>query len=201
MDQQCATSGCDSPVTIEGFLVAYGGAVILPLAVIEGPIVSVVTGLLTERGFFHWYWALTLLVTGDLLGDLGYYWLGRTAGNPVVVLGRRFGLRVAPGPELQRKLSGDATRMMLIGKWTHTLGFLVLTGCGALRVPLPKFLLVNLAATIPKTGVLFAVGYFAAGYIPLLERHAVLAAVVLCVIGGVAIVWSNMRAGVPRASQ
>ena len=33
------TSGCEPPVTLDGFLIAHGSALILPLAVIEGPFV------------------------------------------------------------------------------------------------------------------------------------------------------------------
>ena len=36
---------------------------------------------------------------------------------------------------------------------------------GMLRVPLSRFLLVNLIGTLPKTAVLFSVGYFAGDHI------------------------------------
>jgi membrane-associated protein len=188
-------------VTIESFLIAYGSGLLLPLAVIEGPIVSVLAGFLSARGYFLWYWALGLLVCGDLIGDLIYYYLGRTAGTPLAVLGRRFGLRSTPSPELQRKLERSATKMLFIGKWTHSIGFLVLVASGMLRLPLAKFMLVNLLATLPKSALLFAIGYFAAGYLPVFEHHAVLATIGLCVVGGSAILLVARRAGLIRADR
>jgi membrane-associated protein len=174
-------------VTIESFLVAHGSALILPLAVIEGPIVTVITGFLAARDYFVWYWALCLLVCGDVIGDLLYYWVGRTAATPLARLSARFRLRCVPSPDLQRDLVQNASKMLLIGKWTHSIGFLVLTGSGMFRVPLGQFLLVNLLGTIPKTAVLFSIGYFAGRDYLFFERHAVLAAVMLCILGSSAI--------------
>lgn len=188
-------------MTIEGFLIAHGSALILPLAVIEGPIVTVVTGFLSARGYFDWYWALSLLVCGDLIGDLIYYGLGRTAGTPLAGLGRRFWPRRAPSAELRRDLTANATKMLFIGKWTHTIGFLVLTGSGMLRVPLARFMLVNLVATIPKSAVLFGAGYFAANDYGFFERHAIWTAIILSIVGGSAILLVIRRAGAVRARQ
>jgi membrane protein DedA with SNARE-associated domain len=194
-------SGCDCPVTVEGFLIQYGSALLLPLAVIEGPIVSVVAGVLSAHGYFDWYSALGLLVCGDLIGDLIYYYLGRTAQTPLTTLGRRLSLRSTPSPELQGRLERSATKMLFIGKWTHSIGFLVLIGSGMLRVPLAKFMLVNLLATLPKSTLLFGIGYFFAGYFPFFEHHAVLATIILCVIGGSAILLVVRRAGLIRVDR
>jgi membrane-associated protein len=197
----CATNGCKSPVTIEGFLIAYGGALILPLAVIEGPVVSIITGFLAARLYFPWYWAFALLVCGDLIGDLLYYWIGRTAGTPLAALGRRFGERFVPGRELQEDLSRNVNKMLFVGKWTHSVGFLVLIGSGMLRVPLARFAFVNLLATLPKSAVLFGIGFFAGGYYKLVEGHAVLAAIMLFVVGSLAILFIVRRATAIRARQ
>jgi membrane-associated protein len=185
-------------VTIETFLIAHGSALILPLAVIEGPIVTVITGFLSAREYFAWYWALCLLLGGDLIGDLICYCVGRTAAAPLARLSARFGLRCVPGPGLQRDLARNASKMLLIGKWTHSVGFLVLTGSGMLRVPLGQFLRVNLIASIPKTGVLFAVGYFAGYDYLFFERHAIPLALVLGTLGCSVIVMI-IRAGINRA--
>jgi membrane protein DedA with SNARE-associated domain len=158
-------------VTADGFLIAYGSALILPLSVVEGPVVSAATGFLSAQGYFGWKLAIALLVCGDLAGDLIYYWIGRTGAAPLSGLGRRLGLRGAVSPELQRNLKEHSTKMLLIGKWTHSIGCLVLVGSGMLRLPLPRFLLVNLLATLPKSAALFAFGYFAGNHISFLQDH------------------------------
>jgi membrane-associated protein len=174
-------------VTLDGFLIAHGSALILPLAVVEGPVVSVLTGFLAACGYFKWYWALCLLVCGDLTGDLICYWIGRTGGTRLAALGRRIGMRTIVTADLQRGLAHNAAKMLVIGKWTHSIGWLVLIGSGMLGVPLPRFILVNLLATVPKSAVLFGLGYFAGEHYPLFEQHVLLGTIALCAIGGAAI--------------
>jgi membrane-associated protein len=171
-------------VTISGFLIAHGSALILPLSVIEGPVVSIVTGLLSSQGYFDWYWALLLLVCGDLIGDVIYYGIGR--------LGR--GMRRGLAPGLRMALTQNAGKMLLIGKWTHSLGCAILIGSGVVRVPVARFLLVNLIATVPKSAVLFGVGYFIGDHFPLLERHSALLAVALGLAGAASMGLVLLRA-------
>ncbi len=179
-------------VTLDGSLIAHGSALILPLAVIEGPFVSVVAGFLSAQGYFDWLWALCLLVLGDLLGDLLYYWVGRSGKTGLTSLLRRFGVRSTVTPEMQLHLKDHAAKMLFIGKWTQSIGVVVLVGSGMLRLPLPQFLLVNLIATVPKSAVLFSVGYFAANHIEMLTHHMVIGSVVLGAVG-VASIWLVLR--------
>jgi membrane-associated protein len=176
-------------VTATGFLIPHGSALILPMSVIEGPIVSVATGLLSSNGYFVWHWALFLLVCGDLIGDVIYYGIGR--------LGRGVGRGLSPG--LRAALAHNAGRILLIGKWTHSLGCVVLIGSGMVRVPLARFLLVNLIATTPKSALLFSIGYFIGNHFPLLERHSLLVTVTLGIGGLVSMGWVLLHAGKVRA--
>jgi membrane protein DedA with SNARE-associated domain len=174
-------------VTLDGFLIAHGSALILPLSVIEGPVVTIVTGFLTAQGYFDWRWAFFMLVCGDLIGDVIYYWIGRNGITPLRLLGRRIGVRGTISPDLQQQMKQNAVKMLLIGKWTHSIGCLVLVGAGMLRVPLPRFLLINLLATLPKSAVLLSIGYFAGVHIAFFERHAGFIAFALTVAGALAI--------------
>ena len=176
-------------MTLDGFLIAHGSALILPMAVIEGPFVSVLTGFLSAQGYLPWLAALILLICGDLIGDVIYYWIGRTSRTPLSGLGQRLGMRPVLTPELQRGLTQNAAKMLFIGKWTHSIGCLVLIGSGMLRLPLARFILVNLVATVPKSALLFSLGYFAGDhYSVFFERHSALAMILLCAVGVAAMV-------------
>jgi membrane-associated protein len=126
---------------------------------------------------------LLLLVCGDLIGDVIYYWIGRTGITPLSFLHRRPCISAAITPAVQRNLMHNATKMLLVGKWTHTIGFLVLIGSGMLRLPLPRFILINLLATLPKSAVLLGLGYFAGDHYPFFERHVMLGATAACTAG------------------
>ncbi len=183
-------------MTSDGVLIAYGSVLILPLSVIEGPVVSIVTGFLSGQGYFHWYWALCLLVAGDVIGDVLFYWLGRTGRTPLAGLVRRLGVRRTVPREVQDGLRQNAAKMLFIGKWTHSIGWFVLIGSGMLHLPLPRFIVLNLLATIPKSAVLFSVGYFATDCFPLLERHYALGTMALCGLGvaGIAVILQKADA-------
>jgi membrane protein DedA with SNARE-associated domain len=174
-------------VTIETFLLAHGSALILPLSVAEGPLVGVLTGFLAAQGYFNIPLAVALLLSGDLIGDLIYYAIGRFGAGRLAWLSARLGVAHRLTPSVQHGLKENATRMLLIGKWTHSVGFAVLIGCGVLRIKLPRFLLINLLAAVPKIGVLFGLGYFAGDHYGFAERHAVLMSIVLGAAGVVAI--------------
>jgi membrane protein DedA with SNARE-associated domain len=70
----------------------------------------------------------------------------------------------------------------------------VLIGSGMVRVPLARFLLVNLLATLPKIALLFGVGYFVGDHFLLLEDHSIVVAVTLGVAGLASMGWVLLRA-------
>jgi membrane protein DedA with SNARE-associated domain len=181
-------------VTLDAFLIAHGSALILPLAVVEGPFVSIASGFLAARGYVGWVLAFCLLACGDVIGDVMYYWVGRSGKTPLGFVLRRLGVRGTLSPQMQARLKDNATQVLLIGKWTQSAGLLVLVGCGMLRVPLPRFILVNTLATLPKTAVLMAVGAVAGNHVATLEDHATLTAIVLGLIAVVAILLVLRRA-------
>jgi membrane protein DedA with SNARE-associated domain len=182
---------------------AHGSALILPLAIVEGPIVTVLAGFLSAKDYFDWHWAFCLVICGDLAGDVICYGFGRAGGGPLAGLGRRLGVRRAITPALRHGLVHNSAKMLFIGKWTHSIGFLVLIGSGMLRVPLARFILVNLLASVPKCAVLFAVGMFAGDGWALAEHDGIAAIIALGAVGAVAMVLifrgaGGIRAGGPR---
>jgi membrane protein DedA with SNARE-associated domain len=201
MAQKPDTNACDTRVTLDGFLIAHGTALILPLAVIEGPFVSIATGFLAARGYFNGVLAFCLLATGDVVGDVLYYWVGRSGTAPLATVLRWIGVRATVPAKMQARLKANATRMLLIGKWTQSAGLVVLIGSGMLRISLPRFVLVNALATLPKTAVLMGIGAIAGEHVAVLEDHTTLTAIVLGVIGVAAIIVVLRRADGMRAGE
>jgi len=143
---------------LSAFLAAHGLALLLPLSIIEGPLVSLLAGVLCAQGVLAWQWVLPLLVLGDLLGDLLYYAIGRFSHGGLHRLAIRLRLPVQRGEAWADRVAAHATRMLLIGKWTHVIGALVLIAAGAARIGLARFLIINLLATVPKSALLLGAG-------------------------------------------
>jgi membrane protein DedA with SNARE-associated domain len=165
---------------LSAFVAAHGLLLLLPLAVIEGPIVSLLAGMLCSQGILDWYLVLPLLVLGDLVGDMICYGAGRFSTGWLHSLAVRLRLPLQVGADLIERVSGHATRMLLIGKWTHAIGALVLVASGIARVPVWQFLAVNTLATLPKSALLLGLGIWAGGHVvALFARFGVLVPVLL----------------------
>ena len=64
---------------IQHYLAVYGYAALLPLAIIEGPAVTVFAAFLAAQGVFEVVGVYAIVVLGDLVGDVLHYAVGRWA--------------------------------------------------------------------------------------------------------------------------
>ena len=138
----------------------YGIAILAPLAVIEGPIVTIIAAYLASQSLLRLSDVIVCVILADLVGDGLHYALGRYGLKKLSPKWRaRFGLSRGRLATLIRAFRKNGVRMLLIGKLTHAAGFAVLIAAGAARMPFGRFILANLVATIPKSLAFVAVGY------------------------------------------
>jgi membrane protein DedA with SNARE-associated domain len=138
----------------------YGYAVLLPIAILEGPAITVVAGAMVAAGQLNGPVAFVLLVAADLVGDAVYYGLGRFGHAPVV---HRIGAWLSLTPErlqpLEQRFRDNDWKLLMIGK-TQALGSLILYFAGASRVNFARFMGLNIVGTLPKVLIFLAAGYF-----------------------------------------
>ena len=140
-------------------LQSQGLLVLFFLAVVEGPIVTIVGGFLADRGHFDLVAVYVLVVTADLVGDVLCYFIGSFGLGPALDRwGERFGIRPQYRLTLERQLDSHAGKVLLVGKLTHSVGFVVLFAAGAIRMRLDRFVLFNLLGTLPKSAFFLAIG-------------------------------------------
>jgi membrane protein DedA with SNARE-associated domain len=128
--------------------------------VIEGPAVSVVAGALVASGQFDGIVVASMLIAADLVGDALYYSLGRWGHTPFL---RRLEKWLSLTEERFRPLEEGFRRhdwkILLIGK-TQPFGSLILFFAGATKMPVGRYLIFNLLATVPKVVLFGGAGYF-----------------------------------------
>lgn len=184
--------------TVVHLIQADGLLLLFPLAVVEGPIVTIITGWLGRLGYFSLGWAMLVLVLADLLGDSLLYAFGR-AGTYLLPQKLRLALGVTDARIAQVALhfSKHGGRTLLVAKLTHTFGFVALVAAGTSRMSFPVFLSFNLLGTIPKTLFFLLVGY-AAGEAHVTIGHWIGRASLGMAILGIAILsiwhWKRARA-------
>lgn len=138
----------------------HGLLLLLALAILEGPIVSVIAGWLVRLGYLQFASVVVVCIVADLIGDGLLYCIGRAAKGVLPDrMWRRF--RASTGGEhgLLEHFQKEGGRILIIGKLTHSLGFAALMGAGAARMPLLSFFWYNLVATVPKSLFFVVLGY------------------------------------------
>lgn len=160
-----------SPIVM--WLLAYRYPIILPLAVVEGPVVMLLSGILIRAGLFDFWPVYLLLLIGDLIGDVGWYWVGRHGGRRFI---EKYGGLVSVTNErieqVERFFQTHHTRILFISKITMGFGFAIATlmAAGASRIPFRKYLLINFIGGFIWTGILIAIGYFLGNFYVTIDR-------------------------------
>ena len=129
-------------------LAAHGVALVAPLALIEGPIMTILAAWLAQRGVLDVGAVTVTVILADLLGDALLYAAGRHGGRAVL---RVLRLGDAQVDTLALSLRARAPALLIGAKLTHAAGAAVLFAAGAAHVPFGLFMACNLAATLPKS--------------------------------------------------
>lgn len=147
-------------VEIAGVITDHGIAILAPLAVIEGPIVTVIAAYMASLNLLDLVDVILCVIIADVVGDCILYAMGRGMFDWLpLALRRRVGVSRRRMAQFVRTFRDHGVRVLVIGKLTHAAGFAVLIAAGAARMPFMTFVLVNLLATIPKSLALVALGY------------------------------------------
>jgi membrane protein DedA with SNARE-associated domain len=184
--------------TIFNWIAVYGYFVILPIAILEGPIITVISAFLSSQGYFNGYILFFILVLGDILGDLLYYAIGRYGKKRVLLRwGHHFGLTEKRLKKIESHFHAHSGKTLLIGKLTHSMGWAALTGAGVAEMPVGKFIFYNFIGIIPKTLFFFVIGYYA-GYAyqkinSYIDQVALILFIVIIIIGVGAYIWSKRK--------
>lgn len=132
------------------------------ICIIEGPILTVLSGILVHLGAFPLIPIYIALVFGDLFGDVVWYWVGRKFGHPFVrKFGKYFSIEEKEISTVTHVFQKYDTRILIISKLTMGLGFSTVTlfTAGLVKVPFKKYFIINAAGQLFWTALLLAIGY------------------------------------------
>ncbi|MFH0833804.1 MAG: hypothetical protein V2A63_00230 [Patescibacteria group bacterium] len=142
-------------------LLNYKYVILVPLTIIEGPIVSVIAGMLVALGDLNPFAAYGIIVGGDIFGDSFYYFLGRFGRK---IFGGRAGkfLRIKPEKvERAKKLfENHHNKTIILAKLFHGIGFTGLIAAGSLKIPYLRYFLLCLATTLFQAAGFLLLGFF-----------------------------------------
>lgn len=143
---------------ITALISAYRYWVILPFALFEAPMMSIVIGFFAATGQLNLYLAFGIVVLGNSVGDTALYAFGRWY-RPLFA---RIGLRLNLSAERVRMVldyfEKRGRRAIVISKLVHGVGFTGLIVAGSIRIPFRRFIVTCFIVTITQSAVLAALG-------------------------------------------
>jgi membrane protein DedA with SNARE-associated domain len=137
----------------------YG--LLFPAVLIEGPVATIIAGVLVAHDQLNFLISLLIIVSADTLADLGYYTIGAFGEARIAQrIKTRLGITPDRLSNLKNLFYRHSAKTFLTGKILHGPGVVILIAAGAARVSLLRFFLYNLCITLIKSLVLLLVGYY-----------------------------------------
>jgi membrane protein DedA with SNARE-associated domain len=150
-------------VAAMGLAWQYKYALVFLGMIIEGPIVMVASGFFLRFGVFDLIPIYIVLVIGDLMADIMWYYVGYYYAEPLI---RKRGHFLGVTPEVFEKvkrLLHNHQTLILLGTKV-TIGFGLALGtvitAGAVKVPFKKYVILNLIGEMVLSAILLTVGYY-----------------------------------------
>ncbi len=151
-----------SVTEVLSILEQYKYFLIFPIAVLEGPIIIIITGFLVFLGYLNGYVAYTVIVVADVIGDSMYYFLGRYWKKSVWIKkwAKFVGYDESSEAFLEEHFKNHKGKTFLLAKISHGIGGAVQVSSGIAGVKYSDFFKYSLLGTIPKALILFFVGFY-----------------------------------------
>lgn len=161
-----------SPEQVFSLLEQYRYLLLLPLATVEGPIVTVIAGFLASLGILNIFAVYFVSLAGDIIGDSFYYSVGRFGINGTVLKIVRFlGLSVKRVERVEEHFKRHAGRTIFFGKLAYGLETMTLMSAGLARVPYLRFVMFALCPSIPKSLLFVLIGYYFGSAYVVINRY------------------------------
>jgi len=143
------------------WLLNYRYFILFPLVVIEGPIVTIISGSLSAAGLLNFFLSYVIIVIADLVGDSIYYFFGRWGGqNFIKKWGHLIGLNSDRVIDIKNYFNSYGGRILIMGKISHGIGGIFLVAAGLAKMPFTKYFWFNFIATLVKSMALLLIGYY-----------------------------------------
>lgn len=166
-------------------LEAFKYPLVFLLAIVEGPMVMVASGMLYRLGAFNFLPIYFTLILGDFAADLGWYFVGKYGARKFIdKWGRYFSMTPEIVERLEKLFEQHHDKILFISKITMGFGFALATlmAAGMARVPLKRYALYNFLGGFVWTGILMSIGYFFGQIYSILDKGFRAAFVVFLIV-------------------
>ncbi|PIZ76312.1 hypothetical protein COY05_01565 [Candidatus Peregrinibacteria bacterium CG_4_10_14_0_2_um_filter_38_24] len=170
-------------------LTTYKYLILLPISIIEGPIISMIAGFLCSAGILSIPTTAGILLLGDWGGDTLYYTIGRWGGRPLIrKWGHFLGFTENKVLKIEEHFEKNSIKTLMLGK-TQAIGGVFLAAAGLSKMPYSKFMFINMIGSIPKIIIFLSIGYFSGATYDIMNQYlgiyGAIATATLVIISGI----------------
>lgn len=142
------------PILVYGFIII--------VSFFEGPILALFCGVLYRLDAVYIVPVYFSLMSGDLIGDCIWYYLGHHFGERFVErFGHYFSINTKNIKAVSKIFHGHKDTILLVSKLTMGLGFAVVTlfTAGMVKIPFRRYITLNILGQFVWTALLLTIGY------------------------------------------
>jgi membrane protein DedA with SNARE-associated domain len=156
-----------------GSFIIFRYWVLVPLAIVEGPLVAIACGVGAATGYLDPFIAYGILVAGDIIPDLMWYGIGRYGAGLKWVARQRSRIQLLREnlPPLEDMWRDHGIITMTSVKLAYGISPAFIVSAGLVRLPLSKFVAYSLTVSTVMLAVLEAIGYGFSEYYTTLKAH------------------------------
>ncbi len=137
-------------------LLTYKYFILIPLSIIEGPIVTVIAGFLVTLKVFNPFVVYVVMVIGDIVGDAGIYYIGYSGKKYL----HFFKITEEKLETAKQYFSNNHKKAIIVSKLAHGIGFTGLIAAGATHVPYKKYFITCTTISAIQSLVMLLLGIF-----------------------------------------
>ena len=143
-------------------ILEYRWWILIPLSIIEAPVVAFVAGTLAALGYFNIYVLLLFFFARDMVMDAFYYALGYYGGKTAIAqkMLRKIGVAESHLEDIRKLWVKHPGKTMFFGKLSYGIAASFIAFAGTVHMPLKKFFGWGAVVAIAQFGVFLGLGYF-----------------------------------------
>jgi membrane-associated protein len=143
--------------TLTHLLITYKYILLLPLAIIEGPVLALIVGIIVKLGYLNFYAAFIVMILGDFLPDTFYYHLGRHSNN--WNFAQKIMKKLDNTSVIEKAWKRHMVKTLFVSKLAMGIAPALLMTAGRAEVPYRKYIGLALLITITQYGFFIFCGY------------------------------------------
>ena len=168
-------------------LLAYRYTILLPIAIIEGPIATVIGGFFSSTGFMNPWIVYGIVIVGDVLGDLMLYLGGYWGSGFIIRHGSRFGITEKKIEDAKIFFKENHRKAIIFSKLFHGIGFTGLIAAGSLKISYKRYFRTCLWVGLMQSAFFLFLGIFFGGAYVQIGRYlnyfaAIISVIVLVIV-------------------